>query len=106
MKEGEDYFITEDPKSTDGADWAVIFKHPDYDQVVGRYSNIEILEQGTKLSFKFQPLHVPPESKDVTTMEFHDYIADVLGTIIKEHHEKRAMSYFSKETGEMLELDE
>ena len=106
MKEGEDYLLTEDPQSGNADDWAVILKHPDYDKVVGKYTDIQILDQGTKLSFRFHPLFVPEEAKDVTTVEFYDHVAEVLSEIIKAHHEKNAMKYYSKETGEYIEFNE
>ena len=99
MKENEDYIITEDPQSGNADDWAVIIKHPDYDRVVGRYTDIQILEKGTQLKFIFHHLHVPEESEDVTTKEFYDLAAEILGDIIVNHHEKNAMRYISKETG-------
>ena len=102
MKEGEDYILTEDPESTDGSGWAVVFAGDKYDKVVARYTDIEILEQGTKLQFKIQPLYAPEGAGDVTAMEFHDHAADVLAAIIKKEHEEKAMVYLNKETGERV----
>ena len=102
MKEGVDYILTEDPEQTDGALWAVIFKSNGYDRVVARYTDIEILEMGTKLQFRIHPLYVPEGAKDVDDMEFHDYAADVLYAIIKKEHEEKSMIYLSKETGERI----
>jgi hypothetical protein len=98
MKEGEDYILTEDPESTDGTGWAVIFESGVYEKVVARYTDIEILDQGTKLQFQIQPLYVPEGAGDVTAMEFHDHAADVLVDIMKKQHEDKSMVYLSKET--------
>ena len=102
MKEGEDYILTEDPESTDGNGWAVVFAGDRYDKVVARYTDIEILEQGTKLQFQIQPLFVPEGAGDVTAMEFHDHAADVLVDIMKKQHEDKSMVYLSKKTGERV----
>ena len=102
MKEGVDYILTEDPESTDGSGWAVIFETAPYEKVVARYTDIEILEQGTKLQFKIQPLYAPEGTGDVTTMEFDDHAAEVLSEIIKKENEDKAMVYLSKETGERV----
>ena len=102
MKEGEDYILTEDPESTDGSGWAVVFAGDRYDKVVARYTDIEILEQGTKLQFQIQPLFVPEGSDDVTAMEFHDHAAEVLVDIMEKQHEDKSMVYLSKETGERV----
>jgi hypothetical protein len=102
MKEGEDYILTEDPESTDGTGWAVIFERGVYEKVVARYTDIEILDQGTKLQFQIQPLFVPEGAGDVTSMEFHDHAADVLVEIIKKEHEEKAMIYLNKKTGERV----
>ena len=102
MKEGEDYIVTQDPESEDGTGWAVIFESGPYEKVVARYTDIEILEQGTKLQFQIQPLFVPEGASDVTAMEFHDHAADVLVDIIKKEHEEKAMIYLNKKTGERV----
>ena len=102
MKEGEDYILTEDPESTDGTGWAVIFESGVYEKVVARYTDIEILDQGTKLQFQIQPLFVPEGAGDVTAMEFHDHAADVLVEVIKKEHEEKSMVYLSKKTGERV----
>ena len=102
MKEGEDYILTEDPESTEGTGWAVIFESGVYEKVVARYTDIEILDQGTKLQFQIQPLFVPEGAGDVTAMEFHDHAADVLVEIIKKEHEEKAMVYLNKKTGERV----
>jgi len=102
MKEGEDYILTEDPESTDGTGWAVIFESGVYEKVVARYTDIEILDQSTKLQFRIQPLYVPEGAGDVTVMEFHDHAADVLMAIIMKEHEEKSMVYLSKETGERV----
>ena len=102
MKEGVDYILTEDPESEDGTGWAVIFETAPYEKVVARYTDIEILDQGTKLQFQIQPLYVPEGSGDVTAMELHDHAADVLVEIIKKEHEEKAMVYMNKETGERV----
>ena len=48
-EEGVDYMIAPNPQNDQ--DWCVIFKDNGYDRVVGRYSDIEITDQATKLSF-------------------------------------------------------
>ena len=103
MVEGEDYLITNDPKSVDPDAWAVILKHPDYDNVVGKFNDVAILERGTKLQFSFEPLYVPETLATPDEDALHDYLAAVLGAIIKEHHAKGAMAYYDRKTGERIE---
>ena len=102
MKVGEEFLIANDPESSNQDDWVVILKDP-WNRVVGRYHEIEITEKGTKLSFRFEPTYVP-EGIDIEEPGFLDHISEVLGTIIKEHHEKDAMMYYSKETGERVDV--
>ena len=101
MKEGEDYLIA--PNPNDEHDWCVILKG-DYDRVVGSFTNIEITEQGTKLSFMFMPLHQPVSIETLDTQEFQDHTGEVLSQIIRDHHDKESMIYYSKETGERVEF--
>lgn len=98
---GEDFTIANDPQSSNQDDWVVILKDP-WERVVGRYHDVEITEKGTRLSFRFEPVYVP-EGIDLDGGDFLDHISEVLGTIIKEHHEKEAMIYYSKETGERVD---
>jgi hypothetical protein len=102
MKVGEEFMIANDPQSSNQDDWVVILKDP-WDKVVGRYHDIEITEKGTRLSYRFEPVYVP-EGTDIEGPGFLDHISEVLGTIIKEHHEKDAMMYYSKETGERVDV--
>ena len=102
MKVGEEFLIANDPQSSNQDDWVVILKDP-WDRVVGRYKDIEITEKGTRLSFRFEPVYVP-EGVDIEGEGFLDHISEVLGTVIKEHHEKEAMVYYSKETGERVDV--
>ena len=101
MKEGEDYLIAPNPK--DEHDWCVIFKGQ-YDRVVGSFTNIEITEQSTKLSFMFVPLHQPLDVESLDTPEFQNHTGEVLSQIIRDHHDKESMIYYSKETGERVEF--
>lgn len=102
MKVGEEFLIANDPQSSNQDDWVVILKDP-WDKVVGRYHDTEITEKGTKLSFRFEPIYVP-EGVDIEGEGFLDHISEVLGTIIKEHHEQDATVYYSKETGERVDV--
>jgi hypothetical protein len=105
MIEGQDYIIAPDPERKDEQDaWCVIFTG-DYDKVVARYDNIQILEKGTKLSFVLHVLHQPEESGDANTIEFHDHAAEVLSEIIKSNHDQKTMIYINKETGEQVEYE-
>ena len=72
MKEGEDYLIA--PTPGDDQDWCVILKGQ-YDKVVGRYTDIEITEQGTKLSFIFVPLYQPVTVETLDTPEFQSHLS-------------------------------
>ena len=101
MIEGEDYLIA--PTPGDEKDWCVILKGQ-YDRVVGRFTDIEITEQSTKLSFVFVPLHQPLEVESLETPEFQNHVGEVLATIIRDHHDKESMVYYSKETGERVEF--
>ena len=101
MTEGEDYLITVDPQGTGQDDWSVILKGP-WDRVVGRFRDVEITHQGTKMDFKFEPQYVP-EGVNIECTEFDFYIGDVLGSIIRDQHEKGGMVYYSKETGKKVE---
>ena len=100
MKEGEDYLIA--PTPGDEQDWCVILRGQ-YDKVVGRYTDIEITEQGTKLSFVFVPLY-QPDTIELETEEFQNHTGEVLSQIIRDHHDKESMVYYSKETGERVEF--
>lgn len=102
MIEGEDYMIANDPQSSNQDDWVVILKG-EWDRVVGRYENIEITEKGTRLNFRFEPVYVP-EGTSIEGQGFLDYISEVLGSIIRDHHEKNAMMYYSKETGDRVDV--
>ena len=102
MKEGTDYHITYDPKADDENQWSVIMGGP-WDRVVGRYRDIEITDKGTKLNFAFEPQYVP-EGTDIQCTEFDFYASEVLNDIIKNHHEKKAMVYFNKDTGEQVDV--
>ena len=102
MKVGEEFLIANDPQSSNQDDWVVILKDP-WDRVVGRYKDIEITEGGTRLSYRFEPVYVPA-GVDIEGEGFLDHISEVLGTVIKEHHEKEAMVYYSKETGERVDV--
>ena len=55
------------------------------------------------MSFRFEPVYVP-EGIELGGEGFLDHLSEVLGTIIKEHHEKEAMVYYSKETGERVDV--
>ena len=102
MKVGEEFVIANDPQSSNQDDWVVILKDP-WDKVVGRYHDAEITEGGTRLSFRFEPIYVP-EGVDIEGTGFLDHISEVLATVIKEHHEKDATVYYSKETGERVDV--
>ena len=102
MKVGEEFIIANDPQSSNQDYCVVILKDP-WDKVVGRYHDTEITESGTKLSFRFEPIYVP-EGVDIEGPGFLDHISEVLGTVIKEHHEKDAAVYYSKETGERVDV--
>ena len=99
MQEGINYHITIDPKAQTQDDWSVILAGP-WDRVVGRYKNIEIKDGKCRYEWETQYL---PEGVDVECTEFDFYISDVLMDIIKEHHDKGAMIYVSKETGEVVD---
>lgn len=104
MKEGKDYIITSDPKSSNQDDWVVILKAP-FDRLVGRYRNISITEKGTKVSFDFDHLYCP-ETTDVegNEEELKSHLSDILVNILKEHHDKGANIYYSMKTGERIEF--
>ena len=103
MTEGEEYHITVDPKAQGQDDWSVILTGT-WDRVVGRYRDVEITDGGTKLNFKFEPQYVP-EGIDIQCTEFDFYVGEVLGSIIRDQHEKGSMVYFNKETGERVEYE-
>ena len=94
--------ISNDPQSENPNDWVVILKDP-WDRVVGRYENIEITEKGTRLNFRFEPLYVP-EGMSIEGEGFLDHISEILGSIIRDHHERDANMYYSKETGERVDV--
>ena len=102
MTEGEDYTISNDPQSENPNDWVVILSDP-WDRVVGRYENIEITEKGTRLNFRFEPVYVP-EDMSIEGEGFLDHISEVLASIIRDHHERDATMYYSKETGERVDV--
>ena len=102
MKVGEEFVIANDPQSDNQDDWVVILKDP-WDRVVGRYKDVEITEKGTRLNFRFEPVHVP-EDVDIAAEGFLDHISEVLATVIKEHHEREAVLYYSKDTGERVDV--
>ena len=102
MNVGDDFLIANDPPSSNQDDWVVILKDP-WDKVERRYHATEITEKGTKLSCRFELIYVP-EGVDIEGEGFLDHISEVLGTIIKEHHEKDAAVYYSKETGERVDV--
>lgn len=104
VEEGVDYLIAPDPKNND--DWCVILKNGGLDRVVGKYSNIEITEQGTKVSYVFQPLFEPEGSADTQSQDAKDYLSHVLVQIMRDHHDKQSMVYYSKKTGEQVHFDE
>ena len=98
LVEGKDYYLTVDPKSSNPDDWSVILTGS-WDRVVGRYKDITI--KGEALSFSFEAQYVP-EGVDLETKEFETYLGFVLNSILETHHEKKAMVYVSKETGETV----
>ena len=102
MNVGEEFLIANDPQSSDQDDWVVILKDP-WDKVVGRFQDVEITENGTRLNFRFEPVYVP-EDVDIEGEGFLNHISEVLGTVIREHHEKEALVYYSKETGERVDV--
>ena len=102
MKVGEEFLIAIDPQSSNQDDWVVILKDP-WEKVVGRFKEVEITEKGTRLNFRFEPVYVP-EGVDIEAEGFLDHISEVLGTVIKEHHEMESMVYYSKETGERVDV--
>ena len=99
MEEGKDYFITNDPQGQGQDDWSVIYSGS-WDKVVGRYKDIEL--NGDKMSFRWEPQYVP-EGIDINTSEFEVVLGTVLNEILKDHHEKGAMIYVNKETGETVD---
>lgn len=101
-EEGVDFLIAPNPENDQ--DWCVIFKGNGYDRLVGRYSDIEITEQGSKLSFLFHPMFEPEEIGDLNTLEFREWSGKVLNKIVVDHHEKESMVYYSKTTGERVEV--
>ena len=103
MIDNKDYIIAADPERPDDQDaWCVIFKSK-YDRTVVRYSNIQVLEKGTKLSFELQPMFFPEDIGEIDMEEFQSYASDVLGVIVKEMHTQGAMVYVNKESGEQIE---
>ena len=94
--------ISNDPQSDNPNDWVVILNDP-WDRVVGRYENIEITEKGTRLNFRFEPVHVP-DGTNIEGEGFLDHISEVLASIIRDHHDRDATMYYSKETGERLDV--
>ena len=53
------------------------------------------------MSFRWEPQYVP-EGIDINTSEFEVVLGTVLNDILKQHHDKGAMVYVSKETGEQV----
>ena len=103
MKLGEDYVLAVDPKASDQDGWSIILNNEPWENVVLRYNNIQILEKGTKLSFRPELQYVP-EGVETESQEFEDYIAAVLNEVIKDLHQVGGMQYFSKETGEPIDV--
>ena len=101
MTDGEHYSIVVDPQGTGQDDWSVILIGQ-WDRVVGRFRDVEITHGGTKMNFKFEPQYVP-EGTDIQCTEFDFHIGEVLGSIIRDQHEKKSMVYYSKETGDKVD---
>lgn len=103
VEEGVDYLIAPDPKNSE--DWCVILKLAGLDRVVGKYNNIEITEKGSKVSFEFHPMYTPEDASDIQCEESKEYLGHVLVQIMRDHHEKQSMVYYSKETGEQVSYE-
>ena len=101
MRLGEDYVMAVDPTANDQDSWSVILNNEPWENVVLRYRDIQILEKGTKLSFRPELQYVP-EGIETESEEFRDYIADVLDSVIRDMHAVGGMQYFNKETGEAI----
>jgi hypothetical protein len=101
MTEGEQYHIAVDPQGQGQDDWSVILTGT-WDRVVGRFREVEIIEGGTKMNFKFEPQYVP-EGINIECTEFDFYVGEVLASIIRDQHEKGTMQYYNKETGEKVD---
>ena len=103
MKLGEDYVLAVDPRAETQDDWSVILNNDPWENVVLRYRNVQILEKGTKLSFTPE-IQFNPEGVETESVEFEDYIASVLDSIIRDLHAVGGMQYFNKETGEQINV--
>lgn len=103
MKLGEDYVLCIDPKGSGQDDWSVILNNDPWENVVVRYDQVEILEKGTRLSFK-PVIQYCPEGVETESKEFEDYIAAVLNDVIRDLHEQGGMQYYSKATGERIDV--
>ena len=99
MKLGEDYVLAVEGEN----DWSVILEHDPWENVVVKYHNIQILDKGTKLSFQHE-LMFNPNEVDTDCLEYEDHIAEVLDSVIRHFHEQGGMQYFSKETGEEIDV--
>lgn len=101
MRIGDDYIIAHDQTPSNDQGWSVILNGK-YDNLVLKYTHIEL--DGNKMTFGHEILF-NPEDYEVTSEEFIDHIADVLKDIIESHHEKKAMVYYSKKTGERIDYE-
>ena len=96
FQENIDYTIAPDP--TPGAsqdDWCVILRGP-YDDLVGKFINVEILDKGHRLVYDFEVLHVPDgmEMGD----DYDEYLKKVLMSILHAGESNGTLVYATKGT--------
>ena len=109
MQEGEDYIITGDPESTDESSWTLILKKGAYKDFIIRISEIEILENNTRIDYNIETLFIPEETRLMEVIETdwrkeHDeYCNNLVEHIIKDFHDRKINIYFSKKTRKKIE---
>jgi len=109
MKDGEDYIITGDPESTDESSWTVILKKGLYKDFIIKISEIEILENDTRIDYTIETLFIPEETRLMKVIEsvwrkgYDEYCNNLVEHIIKDFHDRKINIYFSKKTREQIE---